>query len=100
MNNVISNSENLSLTRLLEAYFDIMSMNLSIFVGCSMLCMNLLVVRVHLLLCGARICMQSESVVQDMCNVYAGGDRDISMNMIMLYGAKYSVHKSLLFLFE
>ena len=58
--------------------------------GFKMLPINLLIDRAQLLLCST--CSQSERILLKMCAMYRK-DSDVFMNMLMLYGAEYSLHR-------
>ena len=58
--------------------------------GFKMLPINLLIDRAQLLLCGA--CLQSERILLKMCAMHKR-DNDVFMNMLMLYGAEFNLHR-------
>ena len=58
--------------------------------GFKMLPINLLIDRAQLLLYGT--CLQSERILLKMCAVHKR-DNDVFMNMLMLYGAEFNLHR-------
>ena len=78
--------------RCLFGYNDYESIK-DILFGFKMLPINLLSDKAQLLLCS--MCLQSERILLKMCAMHKR-DSDVFMNVLMLYGAKYSVHIEIL----
>ena len=62
----------------------------NILFGFKLLPINLLIDRAQLLLCGA--CLQSEKILLKLCAMHKR-DSDVFMNILMLYGTEYSLHR-------